>query len=207
MATTGELSPPPSYGADTLISPTESQAEKISVHTTERPSSTTPESQKECVKKAPLVIDDGGLPEVFTPEQKVAIGADGPQPVVLPASPVHSTTPRLDGFDTVTPLNLLGDQSDVVDCPFCRRRVETRVEKKPSTATHVGAGALFLTTLGGVVLPYKKHWRHHVHHHCGNCDRLVAHRRYDEKEMQPLGTPDHLRVKSLYPPSETSVQK
>lgn len=50
MASTGELSPPPSYGADTLISPTESQAEKISVHTTERPSSSTPESQKECVK-------------------------------------------------------------------------------------------------------------------------------------------------------------
>jgi hypothetical protein len=86
-------------------------------------------------RKAPLIIDDGGLPEVFTPEQKVAIGADGPQPVVLPASSVHSTTPKLDGFDTVTPLNLLGDQSDVVDCPFCRRRVETRVEKKPSTAT------------------------------------------------------------------------
>ncbi|KFA72168.1 hypothetical protein S40288_07064, partial [Stachybotrys chartarum IBT 40288] len=36
---------------------------------------------------------------------------------------------------TVTPLHLLGDQSDIVDCPFCRRRTETRVKLTASTAT------------------------------------------------------------------------
>lgn len=36
---------------------------------------------------------------------------------------------------TVTPLHLLGDQSDMIDCPFCRRRTETRVKKHPSVVT------------------------------------------------------------------------
>lgn len=38
-------------------------------------------------------------------------------------------------MDTVTPLHLLGDQSDTVDCPFCRRRTETRVKKTASGMT------------------------------------------------------------------------
>lgn len=36
---------------------------------------------------------------------------------------------------TVTPLRLLGDQSDLVDCPFCRHHAETRVEKHASKKT------------------------------------------------------------------------
>ena len=36
---------------------------------------------------------------------------------------------------TVIPLRLLGDQSDLIDCLFCRHRVETRVERKPSGKT------------------------------------------------------------------------
>lgn len=35
----------------------------------------------------------------------------------------------------VTPLHLLGDQSDTVDCPFCMKRVETVVKKKASQLT------------------------------------------------------------------------
>lgn len=41
---------------------------------------------------------------------------------------------RLD-VPLVTPLRLLGDQPDVVDCPFCMRRVETKVKKRPSRQT------------------------------------------------------------------------
>jgi hypothetical protein len=36
---------------------------------------------------------------------------------------------------TVTPLHLLGDQPDSIDCPFCLRRTQTRVKKKPSSTT------------------------------------------------------------------------
>lgn len=36
---------------------------------------------------------------------------------------------------TVTPLHMLGDQPDTVDCPFCMRRVETSVKKRASSRT------------------------------------------------------------------------
>lgn len=36
---------------------------------------------------------------------------------------------------TVTPLHMLGDQPDTVDCPFCMRRVETSVKKAASKMT------------------------------------------------------------------------
>ena len=35
--------------------------------------------------------------------------------------------------NTVTPLHLLGDQPEAIDCPFCLRRSETIVKKKPSS--------------------------------------------------------------------------
>ncbi|SPJ88904.1 uncharacterized protein FTOL_12799 [Fusarium torulosum] len=37
--------------------------------------------------------------------------------------------------NAVTPLHLLGDQPESIDCPFCLRRSETRVKKKPSSTT------------------------------------------------------------------------
>lgn len=36
---------------------------------------------------------------------------------------------------TVTPLHLLKDESDSIDCPFCQRRSKTDVKKKPSNVT------------------------------------------------------------------------
>lgn len=37
--------------------------------------------------------------------------------------------------DTVTPLNLLGDQPDKIDCPFCQKRSDTKVTKHASKKT------------------------------------------------------------------------
>ncbi|PNP86354.1 hypothetical protein FNYG_00307 [Fusarium nygamai] len=45
---------------------------------------------------------------------------------VIPGPPVSNT---------VTPLHLLGDQPEAIDCPFCLRRSETRVKIKPSSTT------------------------------------------------------------------------
>ncbi|KAI0163735.1 hypothetical protein BJ166DRAFT_299942 [Pestalotiopsis sp. NC0098] len=201
MSTAGELSPPPSYLAtDTKVPTPEPSTPQSTIQNVESPDSTV-DHGPETVKSSPRIINDDSLPEVFTPEQKVAVVAvEGLQPVKVPTAADHSTLETLDNVVTVTPLHLLGDQSDLVDCPFCRRWAETRIEKKASAATHVTAAALFCTTLGGVVVPYKKHWKSHIHHHCGNCNRVVAFRRNGEKEMQVLGTPDHLRVKSLFPP-------
>ncbi|KAH6961947.1 hypothetical protein BKA56DRAFT_736782 [Ilyonectria sp. MPI-CAGE-AT-0026] len=36
---------------------------------------------------------------------------------------------------TVTPLNLLGDQPEWIDCPFCERRTMTTIKRKPSNLT------------------------------------------------------------------------
>jgi hypothetical protein len=36
---------------------------------------------------------------------------------------------------TVTPLHLLADQADSVDCPFCQRQTETNVKKSASSMT------------------------------------------------------------------------
>ncbi|RGP72641.1 hypothetical protein FLONG3_6649 [Fusarium longipes] len=102
------------------------------------------------------------------------------------------------GGPTVTPLHLLAEQSDSVDCPFCQRQSETKVKKSASGMTHVYAAALFFGTLFGVVCPYMCHCAPNISHYCKNCGRKVAHREY-RGEMQALGTPDHLREPSKYP--------
>ncbi|KAF7561139.1 hypothetical protein G7046_g2999 [Stylonectria norvegica] len=107
--------------------------------------------------------------------------------------------------DTVTPLHLLGDQSDVVDCPFCRTRIETNVKKHPSAITHVIAGVLFLTTFCGAAAPYLCTWSHHVGHYCGKCGRKVAYKTTTSSTMQVYGTPEHLREASRYPPAAGAV--
>ncbi|KAG9497532.1 hypothetical protein J7337_010393 [Fusarium musae] len=52
----------------------------------------------------------------------------GHQSMVVPAQQVPPG-------ETVTPLHLLADQADMVDCPFCQRRAETKVKKSASSAT------------------------------------------------------------------------
>lgn len=47
----------------------------------------------------------------------------------------HMSMRNLADVPLVTPIHLLGDQSDTVDCPFCMRRVETIVVKKASPKT------------------------------------------------------------------------
>ncbi|KAH8656368.1 hypothetical protein BGZ61DRAFT_466687 [Ilyonectria robusta] len=96
------------------------------------------------------------------------------------------------GFQTVTPLYLLGEQPEVVDCPFCRQASQTKVKKHPSVMTHVIAAILFFGTLCGVIAPYV------FRYYCGNCGRKVAYRTYGSSNRQVLGTPDHLVQASRY---------
>jgi hypothetical protein len=100
---------------------------------------------------------------------------------------------------TVTPLHMLGNQSDIIDCPFCRRRTETKVKLTASKTTHKIAAGLFFTTLGGVVAPYKLNWKSNVSHYCSNCEHKVAYRKHGEEDMKPLGTPEHMREASRFP--------
>ncbi|KAH7139708.1 hypothetical protein B0J13DRAFT_527381 [Dactylonectria estremocensis] len=59
---------------------------------------------------------------------------------------------------TVTPLHLLGDQPDWIDCPFCERRARTVIKKKPSHLTHMQAAFLLVATGPGVAIPYAAKW-------------------------------------------------
>ncbi|KAH8892697.1 hypothetical protein GQ53DRAFT_118581 [Thozetella sp. PMI_491] len=158
---------------------------------------------------APTLIDDDGLPEVVVAKESEKIVAECPTDKIVIA-PIGTPTPTYSSAaestpnmtQTVTPLHLLGDQSDTVDCPFCQRRVVTRVKKSPSLATHAAATTLLLTTGVGAVAPYAYQWKGHVSHYCLNCNRKVAHRRYNQQVMQPLGTPEHLRESSRFPEAD-----
>lgn len=97
-------------------------------------------------------IDDGGLPEVVMPDDKIDIVPDcdprkireqeqqpklPPRNSITKGGSVSSAPSRTCSMSsaTVTPLGLLSDQPDMVDCPFCQRRSMTRVKKKASMTT------------------------------------------------------------------------
>jgi hypothetical protein len=95
------------------------------------------------------LIDDS-LPEVVTEEMRFSlerqdavrreqsvrtIKPSSPSPSQPYSSPPETMTISPANFDTVTPLHLLGDQPDVVDCPFCLRRSETKVNREASSIT------------------------------------------------------------------------
>lgn len=99
-----------------------------------------PEINRECY---PEVVTDESLPEVV-------ICADEKLPeVVVTQSSSSQAGAIVHGYDTgrepqplaerdvatVTPLHLLGDGPDMIDCPFCERRTQSQVKTKPSSAT------------------------------------------------------------------------
>lgn len=114
--------PPPSYSMTntTAYSPDHIKGAEIQPDT-------TGESLISQYQPSPAV-NDGGLPEVVTPAVEASLASASRSSLRYSNSPLHDEL-------TVTPLHLLADQSDMVDCPFCRRRVETRVLKEPSVAT------------------------------------------------------------------------
>lgn len=105
-----------------------------------------------------LSVDHSSYPEVYIPELPAKPEpVDSPSRTTSPGAPMDpgSSSAASGGFSTktgygenshmsmrdlsnvplVTPIHLLGDQSDYVDCPFCMRRVETMVKKKASSKT------------------------------------------------------------------------
>lgn len=144
--------PPPTFEPKSLggtVSPTPQPVSEIEVETYnyEQPEKRTMNLSS---------IDTTDYPEVYNPAAAAPPPHEAalPEPVTLPPQdqkltpvpPYYSTLndPNMGYIDhgamdpaqpTVTPLHLLGDQSDMVDCPFCMRRVETRVQKKASNMT------------------------------------------------------------------------
>ncbi|KAG8160895.1 hypothetical protein KVR01_009159 [Diaporthe batatas] len=164
-------------------------------------------------KSVPPIMDNNNSTSDFYPSSP-------PPPMVSsPPAPAYSSpadyqrigyTGTLDmstAVATVTPLTMLGDQPDTVDCPFCMRRVETRVKKRASRKTHTWGAVLFFTTLFGVAAPYCCGWYANVEHRCKNCGRKVAQRRFDSDEVEALGTRPEHRLVSAYQPAEKPAKK
>ena len=83
---------------------------------------------------------DESLPEVVQPQQPVQQTPQHPHTSMeryraASYAPAPPTGYRNSGIETVTPLGLLGDQPDIIDCPFCRRRSDTKVTMKSSKWT------------------------------------------------------------------------
>ncbi|KAH8900005.1 hypothetical protein GQ53DRAFT_869296 [Thozetella sp. PMI_491] len=143
------------------------------------------------------------LPEVVRDEHNAPEAVSPSSLGYVPSQPMTSGRPEEDRT-TVTPLHLLADQPDLVDCPFCQRRAETVVKKVPSTLTHVWGGAFVLSLflVPCAPLPYLRKWNYHIDHHCSNCGRKVAQKQSLKDTPEVFGTPDHLRVASKYPGAE-----
>lgn len=143
--------PPPVYSSADSSSPTPTDAPTDTIASRTDTRDTTPSTvyspdefkgaiRQPTLSGEPIIVarhqsppvNDGDLPEVVVP------GATGGNTAPSITSENHHSGLILHNDSTVTPLHLLGDQSDMVDCPFCRRRVETRVQKDPSAATQYG---------------------------------------------------------------------
>ncbi|EXL63377.1 hypothetical protein FOCG_01716 [Fusarium oxysporum f. sp. radicis-lycopersici 26381] len=133
------------------------------------------------------------LPMISTTPQKNIEYASGLE--VIPAPP---------GSNTVTPLHLLGDQPEAIDCPFCLRRSETRVKKKPSSTTHLQAVALLMTTVCGAVAPYMAKWSFDIEHICDNCQNRVMYRARG-KDIRICKAPAAWKEESKYPDVKNSM--
>ena len=112
---------------------------------------TTKQARHETSNTLPY-IDDEGLPEVVMLDDKIGIMPDCDPRMVreheqLPRLPPRNSISKHESVlgvpsrtnsvsrATVTPLGLLSDQPDMVDCPFCQRMSMTRVKKRASMTT------------------------------------------------------------------------
>ncbi|KAM5370023.1 hypothetical protein ACJZ2D_008706 [Fusarium nematophilum] len=137
-------------------------------------------------------IDYDYYPEVVVPDDPEPAGIENPVTGYNLPEVVYSDAPEVvkhdvgicDGLEvvlhrkpstrTVTPLHLLGDQPDWIDCPFCERRAMTTVKKKPSSVTHIQAAFLLVSTGPGVAAPYLAKWAFEIEQYCQNCENRVA---------------------------------
>lgn len=110
--------------------------------------------------------------------------------------------PNPDGSNGVTPLHLLGEQPQWIDCPFCYQRTKTLINSE-GTAMQAVAGVLcclFCVCLACV--PCIAHWCENKEYRCSNCKNVVAFRPYDSP-LQTFGpgSNNQGQVPSKFPPA------
>lgn len=82
----------------------------------------------------PAVLENAGT-GFNLPELACAYTHELPQQAITTYAGLEVSTSLEPSTRDVTPLHLLGDQPDWIDCPFCERRARTTIKKKPSNLT------------------------------------------------------------------------
>uniref|UniRef100_A0A0B7KG97 LITAF domain-containing protein n=1 Tax=Bionectria ochroleuca TaxID=29856 RepID=A0A0B7KG97_BIOOC len=103
----------------------------------------------------------------------------------------------------VTPLASLGDHPQFIDCPFCNRRAQTRLNKKGGSMQIVVGAVLCLFCVCLTCLPCILHWCENTEYYCTNCNQKLALRTYDGA-MQVFSPPQPSRAAQ---PSQPEMQQ
>ncbi|KHN98743.1 LPS-induced tumor necrosis factor alpha factor [Metarhizium album ARSEF 1941] len=108
------------------------------------------------------------------------VANDSIQPGQQPSNG-HGLPPSYDKANhaSVIPLNQLGNQPQWIDCPFCRQRTMTTVQRE-GTSMQILVGALLcLFCVCLTCVPCLAGWFEDTHYRCSNCKNVVAIRRHD----------------------------
>ncbi|KAL9123717.1 MAG: hypothetical protein Q9217_006881 [Psora testacea] len=84
-----------------------------------------------------------------------------------------SAAPGQQQYQTAIPLGNLTDAAAPVDCPICKQRALTRVEKHSGNTVHAWAALSCLCFCLGCV-PYLVKGLKDVEHYCGHCGTRLA---------------------------------
>ncbi|PLB34730.1 LITAF-like zinc ribbon domain-containing protein [Aspergillus candidus] len=90
-------------------------------------------------------------------------------------SPVAPPVAQTVGGVTVTPRESLRESPALVECQWCHHAGVTRVVQESSGQTGVAAFlcCIFCGFIGAVI-PYIAKWSYNTHHHCPNCQKVIA---------------------------------
>lgn len=99
----------------------------------------------------------------------------------------------------VTPLHLLSDRPEFVDCQMCEQRARTRVEKKGEGMQFLTGALLCLVCICLAPLPCCLHWFEQTNWYCDKCGKQIA-TRTPESPVHVLPPPHALSVPSQYGP-------
>ncbi|KAK0710295.1 hypothetical protein B0T26DRAFT_679588 [Lasiosphaeria miniovina] len=144
------------------------------------------------------------LPPAYSPAQVASPGPDVSPATHLPADvnaqskplPNSPMAPGNAAVAAVTPLHLLGDYPQSIDCPFCHQRTQTRVEKVGTPMQMVAGVLCCLFCVCLACVPCMAGWFEETHYFCMSCKQRVA-MRPDSGAIQVFG-PQTL-VPSQYP--------
>ncbi|KAG9251777.1 uncharacterized protein F5Z01DRAFT_266098 [Emericellopsis atlantica] len=119
----------------------------------------------------------------------------------LPGQPIAMQPMGQPGMDTsgqkVTPLHLMSEVPEWVDCQMCQQRTRTRIEKKGEGMQFLTGALLCLVCICLAPLPCCLHWFEQTNWYCDKCGKQIA-TRTPESPVHVLPPPHALSVPSQY---------